>query len=550
MTAKPHRTAEITVFSPIGSPTNHKLTTDLVTIGRASDCAIPIKDRYLSRRHAEIHRIEGKWVLRDLGSANGTYLNSVRVEADQELRSGDRIRMGDTELLFQSEHSTDRFVAVADPRLTPTIAIPIQDIEGGQQLSGKSLDRFRVLNALAVELIEDRPMDELFGFIVEKVMEHLKPSRAAIGLLADDGKAFATVEVRRSNKNDTAELTISHTLLTTIVQEKKALAFIDISVDERLSQAQSIIMQGINSVVCAPLMVAGVVNGLLYVDYYFAQKALSEEDVRIVGQIARLASVKLENTRLRDSALQKRLMDEELRTASAIQKGLLPSEPPPVAGYSLAGINNPCRTVSGDYYDFIRRPDGRLYFVIADVSGKGVTAALLMAGIQTAFRIFSKSDPTPAELVQQLHLTLRETLPKSKFVTMFVGRLEPSSGLVEYCNAGHVPPLWLSPSGVAELPESDILIGPIAKAVYHDGSFSLGEGDALVLFTDGLTESEDDDGIEFGVSKLGETLVPLHHESATEIATQLENAVLEFSNLQALADDLTLVVVARDVAAG
>lgn len=545
MSAKPQRSAEVTVFSPIGSPTNHKLSSDLVTIGRASDCIVPIKDRYLSRRHAEIHRIEGQWVLRDLGSANGTYLNNVRVEVDQSLQSGDRIRMGDTELLFQSEHSTDRFVAVADPRLTPTIAIPIQDIEAGQQLSGKSLDRFRVLNALAVELIEDRPMDELFGFIVEKVMEHLKPSRAAIGLLADDGKAFATVEVRRQNKNDTAELTISHTLLQTIVEEKKALAFVDISVDERLSQAQSIIMQGINSVVCAPLMVAGVVNGLLYVDYYFAQKTLSEEDVRIVGQIARIASVKLENTRLRESALQKRLMDEELRTASAIQKGLLPGEPPLVSGYSLAGLNNPCRTVSGDYYDFICRPDGRLYFVIADVSGKGVTAALLMAGIQTAFRIFTKSDPTPAELVTQLHLNLRETLPKSKFVTMFVGRLEPATGFVEYCNAGHVPPLWLSDEGVAELPDADILIGPIAKAKYHDASFTIRPGDALVLFTDGLTESENDDGVEFSLSKLGETLGPLHGEAAPEIATQLENAVVEFSNMQALADDLTLVVVSR-----
>jgi len=111
---------------------------------------------------------------------------------------------------------------------------------------------------------------------------------------------------------------------------------------------------------------------------------------------------------------------------------------------------------------------------------------------------------------------------------MFVGRLDPASGLIEYCNAGHVPPLWLSSSGVEELPEADILIGPIAKAEYHDASFTLREGDALVLFTDGLTESENDDGVEFGVSKLGETLVPLHRESATEIATQLENAGLEF----------------------
>ncbi len=549
MSPSPARAPEITVFSPLGSPTNHRLITDLVTIGRASDCTIPIKDRYLSRKHAEIVHVAGQWVLKDCGSANGTYLNGNRVEKDEPLSSGDRIRMGDTELLFQSEYSTDRFVAVADPRLTPTIAIPIQEIETGQQLQpGKGLERFRILNALAMELIEDRPMDELFGFIVDKIMEHLKPSRAAIGLLADDGKAFATVEVRRQNKHDAAELTISHTLLAAIVEEKKALAFVDVSVDEKLSQAQSIIMQGINSVVCAPLLVSGTVNGLIYVDYYFTQKALAEDDVRLVGQIARLASVKLENTRLRESALQKRLMDEELRTASMIQKGLLPSEPPKIPGFTLNGVNSPCRTVSGDYYDFIVRPDGRVYFVIADVSGKGVTAALLMAGIQTAFRIFSRTDPSPASLVTLLHESLRETLPRSKFVTMFVGRLDTATGRVEYCNAGHIPPLLLSATGVKELPDSDILIGPFLKADFHDASFTLSPGDALALFTDGLTEAENDEGVEFGVAKLGETLSPMHGRNADQVAGRMQRGVFEFTNMQALGDDLTLVVVSRDAA--
>jgi serine phosphatase RsbU (regulator of sigma subunit) len=131
---------------------------------------------------------------------------------------------------------------------------------------------------------------------------------------------------------------------------------------------------------------------------------------------------------------------------------------------------------------------------------------------------------------------------------MFVGRLDTQSGKVEYCNAGHIPPLWLGGSGVTELSDSDILIGPFLKADFHDASFTLNCGDALVLFTDGLTEAENDEGVEFGTSKLGETLAPLHGRGADEVASRLQNGVLEFTDLQALGDDLTLVVVSRETA--
>ena len=155
----------------------------------------------------------------------------------------------------------------------------------------------------------------------------------------------------------------------------------------------TIVSQGIHSVLCAPLIINSVVAGVLYVDYQFTQKGISEEEVRLVAQIAQFAAMKLETTRLREDALQKRLMEEELKTAYTVQKGLLPQNPPMIDGYSFHGIHRPCRTVSGDYYDFVVRPEGSVYFVIADVSGKGITAALLMAGLQAAFRIFAKEDP-------------------------------------------------------------------------------------------------------------------------------------------------------------
>jgi serine phosphatase RsbU (regulator of sigma subunit) len=538
--------AEVTVYSPLFSPFRQPLQGPSVSIGRASDCSIPIKDRYLSRKHAEIIASGNSWVLKDLGSANGTYLNGARVERDEKLRPGDRIRLGDTEIVFESvERSTDRFIAVADSGASPTIAIPVHDISDKPE--AQDVARLQTLTMLARELIEDRPMDELFGFIVDRVMEHLSPSRAAIALLGPDGRSFTKVEVRRQDESDASELTISHTLLTEIVEEKKALAYVDVEADEKLRTAKSIIMQGIHSILCSPLMIGNAVVGVLYVDYLFTQRSISEDDVRLVAQIGRFAATKLETTRLREEAIQKRIMDEELKTASSIQRRLLPAAPAGIDGFTFVGRNQPCRTVSGDYYDFAIRPDGRVYFVIGDVSGKGVTAGLMMAGLQVAFRIFSKTDPDPATLVTQLNVALKENLPQSKFVTLFLGRLDTKTGLIEYVNAGHTPPLWISKDGATELTDSDLLLGVISRAEFTNRQLELAPGDSLVLFTDGVTEARNsDDGNDLDSMTIGSALVKLHGSPAEEMANSVNETVLQHvGDAENLDDDVTLLVVSR-----
>lgn len=537
--------AEVTVYSPLFSPFRQPLEGPAVSIGRASDCSIPIKDRYLSRKHAEIISVGTGWMLKDLGSANGTYLNGTRVERDEILKTGDRIRLGDTEIVFEtSDRSTDRFIAVGDAAASPTIAIPIHDISDRPE--AQDVSRLQTLTLLARELIEDRPMEDLFGFIVDRVMEHLHPSRAAIALLGPDGRSFSKVEVRRQDKTDESELTISHTLLAEIVEEKKALAYVDVTVDEKLRRAQSIIMQGIHSILCAPLMIGNSVVGVLYVDYLFTQRSISEEDVKLVAQIGRFAAIKLETTRLREEAIQKRIMDEELKTASGIQRRLLPAAPSGIEGFTFVGRNQPCRTVSGDYYDFVIRPNGKMYFVIGDVSGKGVTAGLMMAGLQVAFRIFSKSDPDPATLVTQLNIALKENLPQSKFVTLFLGRLDTKTGHIVYVNAGHTPPLLLRRDGAVELTDSDLLLGVVSRAEFVNRELQLDPGDSLILFTDGVTEARNDAGIDLGTNTISSALEKLHGAPADAIAVAVNDTVLtHVGDAENLDDDVTLLVVSR-----
>jgi serine phosphatase RsbU (regulator of sigma subunit) len=321
----------------------------------------------------------------------------------------------------------------------------------------------------------------------------------------------------------------------------------DVTVDEKLSRAQSIIMQGIHSILCAPVIIGSSVVGVLYVDYLFNQRQISEEDVKLVAQIARFAAIKLETTRLRDEAIEKRLMDEELKTASTIQRRLLPEPPKGISGYTFVGSNRPCRTVSGDYYDFVVRPDGKVYFVIADVSGKGVTAGLMMAGLQAAFRIYAKSDPAPADLVSMLNVTLKENLPQSKFVTLFLGRLDTKTGVIEYANAGHTPPLWIASDGVTELGETDLLLGIVTKADYTQRTLTLQRGDSLILFTDGVTEAEDADGNEFGSAIVMEKLKHFHGSPAGVIAKVVDEAVIaHVGEPEMLGDDVTIVVVSHE----
>ncbi len=540
--------AEVTVHSPLFSPFRQTLDVSAVSIGRASDCTIPIKDRYLSRRHAEIVATDGAWVVKDLGSANGTYLNGTRLEHDSLLKSGDRIRLGDTEIVFIcAESSTDR-ISVSKTTASATIAIPLLDIDRNKLDTG-DVARLQTLTLLARELIEDRPMSELFGFITERVMQHLQPSRAAIGLLASDGQSFINVEVRRRDAKDSSELTISQTLLNDLVQEKKALAYMDVGIDEKLSRAQSIISQGIHSIICAPMIIGGSIAGVLYVDFLFNQRQISEDDVRLVAQIASFAAIKLEQTRLREEAIEKRLIDEELKTASAIQRRLLPAAPTGIDGYTFAGTNRACRSVSGDYYDFAVRPDGRIYFVIGDVSGKGVTAGLMMAGLQASFRIFCKSDPDPATLVSDLNVALKENLPQSKFVTLFLGRLDTHTGVIEYVNAGHTPPLLVRRNSVEELGETDPLLGVITLAEYANRRLLLEPGDSLILFTDGVSEAEDTEGRVLSTNDLAENVAPLHGASADVLATVVDAAVIAHAgDVEALGDDVTVVVVSRTAA--
>jgi serine phosphatase RsbU (regulator of sigma subunit)/pSer/pThr/pTyr-binding forkhead associated (FHA) protein len=528
-----------TVYQPNFAPAQLSFPAGTITLGRASDCNIPIRDRFLSRHHAEIVYSAGQWLVRDCGSVNGTLLNGSRLSAPTPLKPGDRIGLGDSEVVFQSEDAPSQLIATDSSSQAKNLAIPIHEAIGDRE-------RTNVLASLAVQFIEDRPMSELFDFILDRVMETMQPSRTALALLSPDGKSFPAVRVRRRDPQESTDLVISRTLLAEVIQERNVVAYVDTAMDEKLAQAQSIVLQDIRSAVCAPLMVGDAVLGVLYLDFRAARGAVTHEDVRLIAQIARFAAVKLETTRLREEAVAKAMMDEELRTAYGIQSRLLPESMPLISGYTFAATNKPCKTVSGDYYDVVVRPDGRIYFIVADVSGKGITAALIMSALATAFNIFSRTNPSPSELMGQMNAMLAPKTSPSKFATVVVGVLDPESGAVEYTNAGHVAPLVISKSGVAQLTTTDLVIGLFPGAQYRTQTLQLDPGDALVLFTDGVTEAENEEEEQLGLAPVAKMLGELHRADAPRLLTSIDEQVRLHLGTVPANDDVTMLAVARN----
>jgi serine phosphatase RsbU (regulator of sigma subunit) len=437
--------------------------------------------------------------------------------------------------------TTSHLIAVDSEPHATNLAIRIDDdsdVRGSENSA-------RLLSQLALAFLEDRAMNELFDFILDQVMGMLQPSVAAIALFGADRKSFEHVHLKRQDGAGDADLLISRTLLKEVVDGRKVVSFVDSTQDEKLARAQSIIAQHIRSAVCAPLTVGDAVLGVLYVDFLVTRGSISEREVRLLGHIARFAAVKLENTRLREEAIAKAKIDEELRTAYKIQSRLLPASLPQIDGYSFAGSNRPCKTVSGDYYDVIVRPDGRIYFVIADVSGKGITAALVMSSLATAFGIFARTDPTPADLLRDINVTLAPKTAPSKFVTMIAGVLDPATGVIEFANAGHVFPLVVSRGGVTALNSTDMVVGLFEQAKYRNQSLTLAAGDALVLFTDGVTEAENAAEEQLGLSPIQELLETLHGRDAASLLDTVEQRVHEYIGEVPAGDDVTMLAFAR-----
>ncbi|HMM35346.1 MAG TPA: PP2C family protein-serine/threonine phosphatase, partial [Thermoanaerobaculia bacterium] len=261
---------------------------------------------------------------------------------------------------------------------------------------------------------------------------------------------------------------------------------------------------------------------------------------------AEAAAVAIDKAMLHRDLLEKQKLEAQLRVAHQVQSRLLPQAPPALDGWDVAAVYIPSSELAGDYYDFLRLPDGRLGLVIADVAGKGVPAALIMATFRALLRAHVASGAGVAEGATRLNGLLRDECRPHGFVTGFLAFLEPETGRLEYANCGHVPPLVVAPAGEpVELAEGGPVLGVFAEAAYGSREVTLAPGQILVLHTDGVSEARRAEGEELGSARLAEVVRAGLSRGATSLAGEVVRVARAFTGTEAFEDDLTLVLVAR-----
>jgi serine phosphatase RsbU (regulator of sigma subunit) len=543
--------SEITIESADGSRQRIKVGKDRVTIGRSRDCDIFLPDQWLSRHHAEIRRRGQSAFLADLRSKNGTLLNGERVAVERPLRHGDVISLGEHRLTFsEDEEPPEETAAPEGTRIFS--AREITDISKPAATADDLRRQNRVLMVLhsaAKELFEHRPQPELFDKIMNLIFETVGPERCAILLLEGDPPR-PVVKASRSRQGQPIE-SVSRSIARQVIQDKVSLFIPNILEDALFSAQDSILSTGIRSAICAPLWYTqsegggDAVIGLIYLDSLIGSRSFDDEDQTIVTLLANLAATRIENTRLLEESLEKRRMEDDMRVASEIQRGLLPSAAPVVPGYSLCGVNFPCRTVGGDYYDF-ELEDGHLLFALGDVSGKGTGAALLMTMLRASVRAHW-TEPTLAAAATRINRTVAQNVPANKYVTFFMGRLEPETGRLTYVNAGHNPPVLVRGSGELEtLCEGGMVLGLFDSAPYEQGEARLETGDSLVVFSDGVTETWNADDEEYGEARLVDLLVQRRGQDAEGLQASILEALEAFAPGVKASDDRTIIVLKRE----
>jgi serine phosphatase RsbU (regulator of sigma subunit) len=540
--------AELKIQTAEGSRERFPLSKPRITIGRARSSDVFLPDQWLSRHHAAIEQRAGGYFLLDLGSKNGTLLNGERVAGDRRLRDGDVITLGEHLLVF----SLDDELEEQPPGTRVFSAKELSDIKTKPTIDPEELARqnrvLSVLSEAARSLIVHRPLPELFEQILDLLFEAVPAERGAIMLL-EGTPPESVIKASRSRQGEPITR-LSRSIARRVLEKKEALLISSVMDDASFSTQDSILATGIRSAMCAPLWYTATgseedaVIGLVYVDSLMAAHSFNEEDVRILTALANVAAAKIENARLLEESLEKRRLEEEMRVAAEIQRGLLPEFAPIVPGYGVVGSNRPCRTVGGDYYDF-GMDGGRLHFALGDVSGKGTGAALLMTVLRAAVR-GHWGEGEPAAAVARINRSVCQNVTPGKYVTFFMGRLDPGTGEIAYVNAGHNPPVIVRADGSLDtLTTGGVVLGLFEDVDYEQASTQLGRGDVLVVFSDGVTETWNRADEEFGDARLAELVRQGRALDAASLEAEILRELDRFAEGTKATDDRTLIVIKR-----
>ncbi len=510
------------------------------SVGRKVDKDLVIPDPRVSRDHALIVAENGDFFVVDQGSKHGTYVNGERVQR-QRLQRNDRVEFGVRDVayvIFSPQHATSN---TAREFLSQISGIQISTETTDLEKLTLFLEAARKLNTVGV-------LDEILVTMVDTTLKLIRAERGYVFLKDEEGNL--RLAAGRNSKGEALldDKTISHSILDEALKSNSEFLFTDTSQSLDLAVRQSIVAYDLRTVICMPLRKPQVqtsrdtpvissnsqeVTGALYLDSRFASRDISSVSHDILRVIATEAASLIENARLVQAEEVSRRYQQELAIAASIQQRLMAVTIPEVPFAKMRGRNLSCKEIGGDFFDVVNTEDG-LAVVLADVSGKGVSAAVLASTLQGMVYAHLIARMPLTDIMASVNRFFTQKHLGEKYATVLITKIH-RDGELEYVNCGHVPPLLVSGSQVSRPQHGNLPVGLLADATYESDRVHLKPGDRFILVTDGVTEAENARGDFYDNERL---------EAVAAVSPTLEDifaSVSSFCEGNPLGDDCTVV---------
>src|SRR5215831_1523283 len=527
-----------------GRRKTYVLNKDKFSIGRKPQNDLIFNLGDVSREHAIIEAAGEKFVIKDLGSRFGTFVNEKRVE-ESPLVHGDRVRVGSspqTQFVFKLGETT----GMGKERTTQTSSISAPIVGDLRQVT-LLLEGLRAMGS-------GRVLEEVLAIVLDSAIDLAGAERGFVMLASAANQLEFKLARGRGGKTLVAEgMVVSHVITDQVFKDGLAVVREDLLDAALKGKHDQTLVAGIRAAICVPLRLAmGDVAfptpadvrtiGVLYVDSSQRAGFISPATRAALEAVADQAALAIQNARLFKEAAEKQRMEQDLLRAAEMQLSLLPARLHTVGPLEVAGNTLPCRSVGGDFFDYFDAAGNLFVFAVADVSGKGMPAALLAAQTQGIFSTRAEVMESPAQVMSQVNRTLSRRATKG-FVTMACAVLDGGGKLLT-CNAGRNPPLVLRADGKIDvLEEGGLMLGPFENASFGEQATELGPGDSVVIYSDGVTECTDASGEFYGEERVYECLRECQGMTANALLERIFRSVSEFSGDAPQADDITVLVV-------
>lgn len=535
--------AVITIHYSDGRRVRVPLAKDEVIVGRDASCDLALEDAITSRRHARFHRDEsGCLWISDLKSKNGILVNDQRVDSTR-IKHGDQIGIGTCRLLI-----SDDTKAAEDANTPPSETVvgatsawrPNQDFELSER-------RLKTLYNLNERLTGRLDRNDLLRELLAVCREQLRFERAGIAVCLGDSMNLEWVDVAGAAVTKDEELTISRSIVDRTLHQGERIVINDTE-DGDFDPTHSIISNNIRSAMCVPMEYLQRVRGVIYGDRTSSTGGYGREDIDFFAALGRLGAMGLATVHLVNEVRQRERVELQLGLARQIQERLFPKEPLRHDHIRIDALNDPGQKISGDYYDFFVREDGKIVVVIADVAGKGVPASLLMANLQAAVRITLDEDSDLPDVVDRLNTLICSNAGDDRFVTAIFGLLDLEAREFRYINAGHHLPIVITDQREfimhGTIDDSNLPIGVEPGCAFTEHVIKLtGQHTTLLFYTDGVPDAENDHGEQYTEERFLNAIKSNLAQTPADMVERLRRSIKQFTRNAPQTDDITLLAV-------